>query len=189
MTYSIIGAGNIGKALAKAFARKGIEVTLASRRSPEELVSLTEGIGPTVSAKTLREALMADVVFLAIPFRNYKDVADSAEAWQGKLVIDVTNAYGVPVEELGNRPSSAVIAESLPGASLVKAFNHLPAKVLEQDPQWGTAVAFSFSRATVRTRSTKSRHWSRGLVMHRCCLAVSIRVGSSCRRVERAGRR
>jgi hypothetical protein len=47
-------------------------------------------------------------------------------------VIDVTNAYGVPPEKLGNLPSSVVISQA--GASLVKAFNHLSAEVLAEDP-------------------------------------------------------
>ena len=49
-------------------------------------------------------------------------------------MIDVTNAYGVPPEKLGNLPSSVVISQALPGASLVKAFNHLAAKTLAEDP-------------------------------------------------------
>ena len=44
------------------------------------------------------------------------------------------NAYGVPPEELGSQPSSSAVAEALPGAALVKGFNHLPAKALEEDP-------------------------------------------------------
>ncbi|WP_258237992.1 NAD(P)-binding domain-containing protein [Pseudomonas aeruginosa] len=35
MSYAIIGFGKIGQALAKAFARKNIDVTVASRRPPE----------------------------------------------------------------------------------------------------------------------------------------------------------
>jgi predicted dinucleotide-binding enzyme len=137
MSYAIIGAGNVGKALAKAFARKGIEVALASRRSPEELAPVANAIGPTIIAKSLQDAVKAEVVLLAIPFYTYQDVAKAAESWQGKTVIDVTNAYGVSPEELGNRPSSAVIADALPGAGLVKAFNHLPAEVLAEDPNVG----------------------------------------------------
>jgi 8-hydroxy-5-deazaflavin:NADPH oxidoreductase len=34
MTYAIIGLGKIGSAIAQAFARKGIEVTVAGRRPP-----------------------------------------------------------------------------------------------------------------------------------------------------------
>ena len=134
MTYAILGTGNVGKALAKVFARKGIEVALASRRSPEELGPTAKAIGPAVVPRSLPDALKSDVILLAVPFRAYKQVAESAESWKGKIVIDVTNAYGVPIEELGDRPSSAVVAEALPGAALVKAFNHLPAKLLEEDP-------------------------------------------------------
>jgi 8-hydroxy-5-deazaflavin:NADPH oxidoreductase len=137
MTYAIIGAGNVGRALAKAFARKGIEVALASRRPPEELAPIAKAIGPTIIPKSLQDAVKAEIV-LAVPFNTYQHVAEAAESWNGKTVIDVTNAYGVSPEKLGNRPSSAVIAEALPGVGLVKAFNHLPAKVLEEDPDAGS---------------------------------------------------
>ena len=55
-------------------------------------------------------------------------------AGRGKIVIDVTNAYGVPLEELDNLPSSVVVSQAFPGAQLVKAFNHLPARTLAEDP-------------------------------------------------------
>ena len=135
MTYAIIGAGNVGRALAKAFARKGVEVILASRRSPEELAPVAKAIGPTVIPKSLQDAVKADVLLLAVPFKMYQDFAKTMESWRGKIVIDVTNAYGVAPAELNDRPSSVVIAEALPGAALVKAFNHIAAEVLEQDPQ------------------------------------------------------
>jgi 8-hydroxy-5-deazaflavin:NADPH oxidoreductase len=40
------------------------------------------------------------------------------------------NAFGVPPEELGGLPSTAAMAAAMPGATLVKAFNHLPAETL-----------------------------------------------------------
>jgi predicted dinucleotide-binding enzyme len=46
----------------------------------------------------------------------------------------VTNAYGVPDEELGGQPSAKVVAQAFTGGKLVKGFNHLVAKVLDQDP-------------------------------------------------------
>ena len=137
MNYAIIGAGEVGQALAGAFARKGLEVALASRRSPEALAPVAREIGPTVIPKSLPDALQAEVILLAVPFNTHKDVAKLAESWQGKIVIDVTNAYGVPLTELGNLPSSVVIARALPGAKLVKAFNHLPAETLAEDPNVG----------------------------------------------------
>jgi hypothetical protein len=73
-------------------------------------------------------------LLLAIPFGGHRDLAKAAASWQGKIVIDVTNAFGVPLEELGGRPSSVVISKALTGARLVKAFNHLPAQKLAEDP-------------------------------------------------------
>ena len=134
MSYAIVGAGKVGQALAAAFARKGMEVAIASRRPVEALAPVAKAIGPTVVPNALRDAVKAEVVFLAVPFETYKEVAKVAESWQGKIVIDVTNAYGVPPEKLGNLPSSVVISQAFPGASLVKAFNHLPAQTLAQDP-------------------------------------------------------
>ena len=49
MSYAIVGFGKIGQALAHAFARKNIEVTVASRRPPEALAPQARAIGPTVS--------------------------------------------------------------------------------------------------------------------------------------------
>jgi len=134
MSYAIVGFGAVGQALARAFARKEIEVAVASTRAAEALAPLAKSIGPTIAPKSLREALEAEIVFLAVPFRSHRDVASALANWQGKIVIDVTNAYGVAPEELGDLPSSVVISQSLPGVKLVKGFNHLPAKLLAEDP-------------------------------------------------------
>ena len=130
MNYAIIGFGNIGQALAKAFARKGIEAAVASTHQPEALAPQANTIGPTIVPKTLKDALEADVVMLAVPYGQHREVAKARTSWKGKIVIDVTNS----LEALGELPSSAVIAQALPGARLVKAFNHLPAGVLAEDP-------------------------------------------------------
>jgi len=134
MSYAIIGFGKIGQALAKAFARNGIEVSVATTRGPESFASAAAAIGPTIIPKKLTEAVKADIVFLAVRFESYPDVAKALPTWKGKTIIDVTNAYGVPPEELGGQPSSKVVAQAFTGARLVKGFNHLGAAVLEQDP-------------------------------------------------------
>jgi predicted dinucleotide-binding enzyme len=133
MSYSIIGFGSVGQALARAFARKNIEVSVAGRRPPEAIAPQAKEIGPTITPTSLRNALTAEVVILAVPFGTHKDLSKAAN-WQRKIVIDVTNAYGVPPEELGGLPSSVVNAQALTGARLVKAFNHLAALTLAQDP-------------------------------------------------------
>jgi 8-hydroxy-5-deazaflavin:NADPH oxidoreductase len=134
MSYAIIGFGKIGQALAKAFARNGIEVSIATTRDPASFAADAAAIGPTIIPKTLAEAVKADIVFLAVRFEAHPDVAKALPTWQGKTIIDVTNAYGVPLEQLGEQPSAKVVAQAFTGASLVKGFNHLGAAVLGQDP-------------------------------------------------------
>jgi 8-hydroxy-5-deazaflavin:NADPH oxidoreductase len=134
MSYAIIGFGQVGQALARAFARKDIKIAVASRRPPEALAPQARAIGPTIVPKSLQDALEADVVLLAVPFWQHREIAKAIASWQGKIVIDATNAFGVPPEELDGLPSSVVISRSLPGARLVKAFNHLAAAILAQDP-------------------------------------------------------
>ncbi|QNH16853.1 Pyrroline-5-carboxylate reductase [Xanthomonas sp. SS] len=134
MNYAIIGFGNVGQALAKAFARNGIEVSVATTRAPENFASAAAAIGPTIIPNTLAEAVKADIVFLAVRFESHPDVAKALPSWQGKTIVDVTNAYGVPTEELGGQPSSKAVAQAFSGGRLVKGFNHLGAAVLAQAP-------------------------------------------------------
>lgn len=133
-SYAIIGFGSIGKALAKAFARNGIEVSVATTRGPERFSSAAAAIGPKIIPTTLAEAIKADVIFLAVRFESHPDVAKALPTWQAKTIVDVTNAYGVPAEKLGGQPSAKVVAQAFPGGKLVKGFNHLGAAILEQDP-------------------------------------------------------
>lgn len=144
MSYAIIGAGSVGQALARAFARKKIEVAMASTRPPEAIASVAKAIGPTIVPKSLADAIEADIIFLAVPFWAHRNVAEAVGNWKGKIVVDVTNAYGVPLEELDGLPSSAFIARAFSGARLVKGFNHLAARVLAEDPsvKGGRRVVF-----------------------------------------------
>src|ERR1700730_9060854 len=144
MSYAIVGFGNIGQALGKAFARRGIEVSVATTRDPESFASAAAAIGPTIIPNTLAEAVKADILFLAVRFEPHPDVAKALPTWKGKTIIDVTNAYGVPPEKLGGQHSSKVVAQAFTGAKLVKGFNHLVAAVLDQDPtvQGGKRVVF-----------------------------------------------
>ena len=134
MSYAIIGFGKIGHALAKAFARKGLEVSVATTRDPKSFAADAAAIGPTIIPKTLVEAVKADIVFLAVRFESHPDVAKALPTWQGKTIVDVTNAYGVSPEKLGGQPSAKVVAQAFAGGRLVKGFNHLGAAVLGQDP-------------------------------------------------------
>ena len=142
MSYAIVGFGKIGQALAHAFARKNINVTVASRRPPEALAPEARAIGPTVVV--LRDALKADTIILAVPFGEQREIAKALPSWKGKTVIDAMNSFPVPPEELDGLPSSAFVAKSFTGAKLVKGFNHLVAATLATDPivEGGHRVVF-----------------------------------------------
>ncbi len=133
MSYAIVGFGRIGQALAHAFARKNIDVTVASRRPPEALAPPARAIGPTVVARSLRDALDAGTIILAVPFGEHREVAKALPTWKGKTIVDAMNAL-VPPEELDGLPSSAFVAKSFTGAKFVKGFNHLVAATLATDP-------------------------------------------------------
>ncbi|MDX3928185.1 MAG: NADPH-dependent F420 reductase [Shinella sp.] len=144
MSYAIVGFGKIGQALAHAFARKNLDVIVASRQPPEALAPQARAIGPTVVARSLRDALEADTIILAVPFGEHREVAKALPNWKGKTVIDATNTFGVSPEELDDLPSSAFAAKSFTGAKFVKGFNHLVAATLAADPvvEGGHRVVF-----------------------------------------------
>jgi 8-hydroxy-5-deazaflavin:NADPH oxidoreductase len=146
MTYAIIGSGHIGSAIAGQFARAGIDAVIANTRGPESLSDLVASMQGKVKAVSLKEALQAEVIFLAIPFPALQDFASAAGSLAGKLVIDATNAHG----DIGGRLSSDLVAEALPGAVVVKAFNQLSASILASDPSvhGGRRVMFVSSNDT-----------------------------------------
>lgn len=144
MKYSIIGSGKTGSALARQFARNKIQVAIANTRDPHSLAPLAKELGDAVVPKTLKEALKADRIVLAVPFAALESIAHATSDWKGKIVIDAMNAFGVPLTVLGNSASSQLVARALPGARVVKAFNHLPAAILASDPtgKGGRRVVF-----------------------------------------------
>src|SRR5881227_2453562 len=181
MSYAIVGFGAVGQALAHAFARKNIDVTVASRRPPEALAPQARAIGPTVVAKSLRDALEADTIILAVPFGEHREVAKALPSWKGKTVIDAKNAL-VPLEELDGLLSSAFAAKAFTGAKFVKGFNHLIAAT----PPWlpirssRAATGSSFCRATTRTRPLPWRPWPNNSGSHPSSWESSTRVARWC---------
>ena len=129
-TVGIIGAGNIGQALARIAQRAGREVVIANSRGPESLRSAVAALGTGVSAGTVRDTAAAGIVAIAVPWTNVP-TAVSGLQWDGQTVIDATNAWNV---DLGGRTSSEIVADLVPGARLVKAANTLGANVLGADP-------------------------------------------------------
>ncbi len=144
--YAIVGSGNIGTALARLFARAGLEVSIANTRGPESLRELAASIGTAVHPVELTDALTSDVIIMAIQFAAVEQFGTSLPDWTGKIVVDTTNAFYTPDADdiLRGRLSTQYAAEQLPGAEVVKAFNQLPANTLaaELDPEAGRRVIF-----------------------------------------------
>ncbi|MFI8744668.1 NADPH-dependent F420 reductase [Pseudomonas sp. NPDC077186] len=138
MNIAIIGAGAIGTAIAQALAGAGIDVAIANSRGPDSLAALVERLGPRVRAVSREEAARADLVFLAVNWSKLAGAVEGLGPWHGRIVVDANNPIEAPTfqaVDLGGRASSAVVGDLLPGARLVKAFNHLQPALLASDPQ------------------------------------------------------
>jgi 8-hydroxy-5-deazaflavin:NADPH oxidoreductase len=145
--YAIVGSGNIGSALARLFGRAGLEVWIANTRRPDTIREVAASAGPSVLPVSLVEALTCDVIFLAIPFPAVEQFGKELPDWTGKTIVDATNAHYAPNHAehiLKGRLSAHYVADVLPGARVVKAFNQLPAQVLAAPvpPAEGRRVVF-----------------------------------------------
>jgi 8-hydroxy-5-deazaflavin:NADPH oxidoreductase len=157
MTIGILGAGAIGSAFAHALARNRIAATIANSRGPESLAPLVRELGGWVSAGTREQAASADVVLVAVNWSRLPTALAGLPDWKGRIVIDANNPIEPPPykpADLRDRLSSQVVADLVPKARVVKAFNHLPAQLLADDPtsQGGRRVLFySGDDAAART--------------------------------------
>jgi hypothetical protein len=126
MAISILGAGNVGMALAKAFIAKG-EAVMFGVPDPAKYRDAVGSLGPQASLASTREAIAAgDVVILAVPYGAAESIARSVPDWQGKILVDATNplAPGLAGLSVGTTSSGAEeIARTARGARVVKAFN------------------------------------------------------------------
>jgi predicted dinucleotide-binding enzyme len=147
MSIGIIGAGSIGSAIASALARAGQRATIANSRGPESLAALAAKLSPFITAGTREEAAAADIVFIAVNWSKIPGALEGLPGWGGRIVIDANNPIEGPafkLAELNGKTSSEVVASLVPGARVVKAFNHLLAPVLATDPaaEGGKRVLF-----------------------------------------------
>jgi len=152
MSIGIIGAGALGSNAARLLARSGISATIANSRGPESLEGLVGELRPSIKAGTTKEAASADIVLVAVRWVDLEKALGGLPAWNSRIVIDATNpvafldpnspdakdpdnplaAYGIKAIDLGGKHSSEVFRSFVPGARVVKAFNHLDASVLPE---------------------------------------------------------
>lgn len=171
MNIGIIGSGGLGANVARALAKKGIAATISNSRGPASLAALIEEVGPSIKAGTVAEAASADIVLVAVRWESLTEVLSAMPAWNGRIVIDGTNPvefldpnapkdptnpladYGIKAIDLGGKHSSAVFRELVPGARVVKAFNHLDVNVLTQTERAGGQRVQYFSGDDVAAKA------------------------------------
>lgn len=137
-TIGIIGAGAIGSAFARALARKGLKAIISNSRGPDSLVDLARELGPSITPGTREQAAAQDIVLVAVNWSKLPSALAGLPDFGGRIVIDANNPIEAPrfeAAELHGRTSSEIFAELVPGARVVKAFNHLPAHLISDDPQ------------------------------------------------------
>jgi predicted dinucleotide-binding enzyme len=133
----IIGAGQIGTAFARALARRKLPAILSNSRGPDSLHALAQSIGPSVRAGTREEAASQALVLVAVNWSKLPQALTGLPDFGGRIVVDANNPIEAPLfkpAELHGRSSSEVFADFVPGARVVKAFNHLRPELLAADP-------------------------------------------------------
>jgi 8-hydroxy-5-deazaflavin:NADPH oxidoreductase len=142
MAIGIIGSGKVGRAIAKQLSRGGHEVVISNSHGPESLASIVGNLGPKVKSGTVADSARQEIVVLAVPWIHLEKALAGLPNWGGRIVIDATNQFltGPPefkIADLGDKTSSEVVAGFVPGARVVKAFNTIPAELMEADPREG----------------------------------------------------
>jgi 8-hydroxy-5-deazaflavin:NADPH oxidoreductase len=188
-------SGCTGLHRGRLLARSGISATIANSRGPASLAGLVGELGPSIKAGTVGEAASADIVLVAVRWVDLGKALGRLPAWNGRIVIDSTNpvafldpdspdakdpsnplaAYGIKAIDLGGKHSSEVFREFVPGARVVKAFNHLDVNVLSEPAVSGGQRPCSI-RATMPTRRPRLARSSNRPAIFRSTSACSMWV-------------
>jgi len=158
MKITILGAGNMGSALAKQFSRAGHAVRITSRNEAKR--AAVAAANPGVVAAAPAQALAdSTVVVVATGYADAIPALRELGPLDGKVVVDITNPLTPDYMGLtiGHSTSAAEeIAKAVPGAEVVKAFNTVFATVLVDGPQFadGQVAPVFYASDNERARQT-----------------------------------
>ena len=142
MNIAIVGAGNVGSAVARGVSRAGHSV-IVTATDREQARALANQVGGRVAATTAEAAAAADLIIFAVPYGALRDVAgDIGGAADGKIVVDATNpltADGAGMA-VSDHAGAEEVASRMPGAHVVKAFNTVFASRQAEPIVDGTAL-------------------------------------------------
>jgi NADPH-dependent F420 reductase len=145
MTVAVLGGtGPQGRGLVRRWAAAGLATVIGSRdagRAEQTAAELAGATGGDVRGLANAEAAAAgDVVVVSVPYDGHADLLRSlAEILAGKIVVDCVNPIGFDKQggfaiQVPDGSAAQEAAALLPGSTVVAAFHHVSAVVLN-DPE------------------------------------------------------
>ncbi len=159
MDIAIIGAGNVGAALAKGWAKKGHNLYIGVRHPDDaKYAALKSQLGAQAKFVTPAEAAKAaSVILLATPWGQTEQAVKSLGPVSGKIIIDATNPLKPDLSGLthnGDTSAAETIQSWVPDAKVIKAFNTVGANIMEKPEVRGYKAMMYFCGNDSQARQT-----------------------------------
>jgi predicted dinucleotide-binding enzyme len=138
MRIAIIGAGNVGSAIARGLKGKGHQVTLGVREPGSDAVAALTAETGAAAALPAAAAAQAEVVLLALPWHVAEGAVKALGDLAGKTVVDCMNPLGMANGALGltvghSTSGGEIVAGWLPRAHVVKSLNQVGAEMMARN--------------------------------------------------------
>lgn len=143
MRIGLIGAGNIGTALATRLVALGHDVAISNSRGPQTLVELVEQLGPRAEAVTTEQTIaFGDVLVVTVPLKAVPNLPTEGTA--GKTLLDTCNYYPerdgqIEPLDTDEQTEAEWVAAHFGEANVVKAFNSIQAAHIVEHAKPATA--------------------------------------------------
>lgn len=147
MKFGFIGAGVVAQTIARHLLPFGHEVLLSNSRGPDTLADIVSKLGPGASAGTPQQAAEQEIVVLSVEWTRVPEALASVPDWSGRTLIDATNRINPDnpsgLGDLAGPTSSEIVADRAVGAKVVKAFNSIPMRWIDDaSPEKPKTVLF-----------------------------------------------
>ncbi|SDF59901.1 hypothetical protein SAMN04487996_111234 [Dyadobacter soli] len=194
MKIGILNTGNIGARLARAWAAAGHELMIAQDGDFWKLEPLLEELGDKARYGSIREAAeFGDVLLFSVYWPRLDAVVNAAgNALDGKVIIETMNPRGVnaqfehyhDLDFMRDNSTAEVLQARLPNARVVKAFNILPAPVLEAAAWSGSPLQPNILYAS---DDQAAAQLTRGLIVDAGFKPVNAGLLKAARSIEQLG--